>query len=162
MRTAETRCHKALAQPKEGIEGTVVVCLWGPAASVFDPTRAGVREDATATRGACATLPYEAMHSIEVINRVGSRCGLSLLKKKAWRTFARKRKRSPISPSPRRPARSITRTNGRPSDTRFVASVYEHVTKRAYTRVYRARVRQVVVGLGQRFKPLGQPNRAPT
>ena len=63
----------------------MVVCLWGPAASVFDPTRAGVRGDATATRGACATLPYEAMHSIEVINRVGSRCGLVFVEKKTWR-----------------------------------------------------------------------------
>ena len=69
----------------------------------------------------------------------------SLLKKRHGALSREKGKRVP---SPRRPARSITRTNGRPSDTRFVTSVYEHVTKRDYTRVYRARVRQVVVGLG--------------
>ena len=87
MRTAETRCHNALAQLNEGIEGTVVVCLWGPAALVFQPARAGVRGDATATRGACATLPYEAIHSIDVINRVGSRCVRVFVEKKTWRTF---------------------------------------------------------------------------
>ncbi len=91
------RYHKALAQLKEGVEGTVLVLLWGSAASVFDPSRASMRGDATATRGACAAIPYESIHSIDVIDRVGSRCGRVFVEKKTWRHFQFARKKEKAS-----------------------------------------------------------------